>query len=46
MIKTMVIAAVVMLVILLIYAAIRPDTFRVERTTNMKATPGLVLEHL
>jgi uncharacterized protein YndB with AHSA1/START domain len=39
MIKTIGIVVVVLLAILLIYAAIRPDTFRVERTASIKATP-------
>ena len=39
MIKTIVIVVVVLLAILLIYAAIKPDTFRVERTASMKAVP-------
>lgn len=39
MIESLVIAVVVLLVLLLIYTATRPDTFRVERTANIKAPP-------
>ena len=39
MIKTIVIVVVVLLAVLLGYAAIKPDTFRLERTTSIKAAP-------
>lgn len=39
MIKTILIVVVVLLVTLLIYAAIKPDTFRLERTAAIKAAP-------
>lgn len=39
MIKAAVIVVVVLLGILLIYAAIKPDSFRVERTIAIKAAP-------
>jgi len=41
-IKAIVIVVVVLLAILLIYAAIKPDSFRVERTTTIKAAPEKV----
>jgi len=39
MIESIVIAVVVLLAALLIYAATRPDTFRVERSISIKALP-------
>jgi len=39
MFKIIAIAIVILLAALLIYAATRPDTFRVQRTTSMKAQP-------
>ena len=39
MIKAIVIVVVVLLAVLLGYAAIKPDTFRVERTASIKAAP-------
>jgi uncharacterized protein YndB with AHSA1/START domain len=39
MLKTIVIVIVVLIVAVLIYAATRPDTFRVQRTTSIKAPP-------
>lgn len=39
MIKTIFIVVGVLLAILLIYAAIKPNTFHVERTTSIKAAP-------
>jgi len=40
MIKTIALIAVAALGALLIFAATRPDTFRVERTASIKAPPG------
>jgi uncharacterized protein YndB with AHSA1/START domain len=40
--KKIAIAIVVLIAALLVYAATRPDTFRVERTTTMKAPPEKV----
>lgn len=42
MFKKIAIAIVVLIAALLVYAATRPDTFRVERTTTMKAPPEKV----
>ncbi len=39
MLKIIVIALVALLAIILIYAATRPDTIHVERSTNIKAAP-------
>jgi len=39
MFKTVAIAVVVLLAALLVFAATRPDTFRVQRATNIKAPP-------
>ncbi|MGH9195493.1 MAG: SRPBCC family protein [Acidimicrobiia bacterium] len=39
MLKTITIIVVVLIAALLIYAATRPDTFRVQRATNIKAPP-------
>lgn len=39
MLKTILIAVVAAVALLLIYAATRPDTFRVERSARMKASP-------
>jgi uncharacterized protein YndB with AHSA1/START domain len=39
MIKTIAIVVVVLLASLLIYAAMRPDSFRIERATSIKAPP-------
>jgi uncharacterized protein YndB with AHSA1/START domain len=39
MIKTIAIALVLLIAALLIYAATKPDSFRIERTTTIKATP-------
>ena len=38
MLKTITIIVVVLIAALLVYAATRPDTFRVQRATNIKAT--------
>ncbi|CAN7563290.1 SRPBCC family protein [Variovorax sp. LjRoot84] len=43
MLKTIVIAIVVLLAALLGWAATKPDTFRVERSTTIKAPPGKIL---
>ena len=42
MIKTLITVVVVLLAGLLIYAATRPDTFRVERSTVIKTLPGQI----
>ncbi|RQO38425.1 polyketide cyclase [Herminiimonas sp. KBW02] len=42
MLKIIAIAILVVVVAILIYAATRPDTFRVERTTTIKAPPEKV----
>ena len=42
MLKTILIAAVAALALLLIYAATRPDSFRVERSTRINAQPDKV----
>lgn len=42
MLKKIAIAIVVVIAAILIYAATRPDTFRVERTASMKAPPEKV----
>lgn len=39
MIKTIALSIVVLLAALLIYAATKPDSFRIERTTAIKAPP-------
>jgi len=39
MLKTITIIVVVLIAALLVYAATRPDTFRVQRATNIKAPP-------
>jgi len=39
MLRTITIIVVVLIAALLVYAATRPDTFRVQRATNIKATP-------
>jgi hypothetical protein len=39
MVKTIVIIVVVLPAVLLIYAATRPDTFRVQRATSIMAPP-------
>ena len=39
MIKTIVIVLALVVAALLIYAATKPDSFRIERTTTIKATP-------
>lgn len=39
MLKTIAIVLVVLVVALLLYAATRPDSFRVERSTTIKAPP-------
>jgi uncharacterized protein YndB with AHSA1/START domain len=42
MIKKIAIVIVVLIAALLVYAATRPDTFRVERTASMKAPPDRI----
>lgn len=39
MLKIILISVVVIIVAILIYASTKPDTFRVERSTNIKAAP-------
>jgi len=46
MIKTIAIAIVVALAALLIFAATRPDTFRVQRATSIKAPPDKIFSHI
>jgi len=46
MIKIIAIAVVVLVAALLVYAATRPDTFRVERTATIKATPERIFPYL
>ena len=43
MLNTIVIILVTLIVLVLIYAATRPDTFRIERSTSIKATPEKIL---
>jgi hypothetical protein len=43
MLKTIALAVLAALALLLIYAATRPDTFRVERSTTVKAPPEKLL---
>ncbi|MGQ0591552.1 MAG: hypothetical protein ACT4QB_02580 [Gammaproteobacteria bacterium] len=40
MFKTIAIVAVVLIVALLIYAATKPDTFRVQRSASIKGAVG------
>lgn len=37
--KTLLVVVLIAVVAVLIYAATKPDTFRVERSVNMKAPP-------
>ena len=46
MIKKIPIAVVILVAALLVYAATKPDTFRVERTATIKATPGKIFPFL
>ena len=46
MIKKIAIAVVVLVAALLVFAATRPDTFRVERTATIKATPEKIFPFL
>lgn len=46
MIKMIGFAVVVLIAALLVYAATKPDTFRVERTAMIKATPGKIFPFL
>jgi uncharacterized protein YndB with AHSA1/START domain len=46
MIKIIAIAAVVLVAALLVYAATKPDTFRVERTGTIKAPPEKIFPFL
>jgi uncharacterized protein YndB with AHSA1/START domain len=46
MIKTIAVIVVVLIAALLIYAATRPDTFRVERTATIKAPPEKIFPYL
>ena len=39
MFKTIVIIIVLLIAVILIYAATRPDTFRIERSTSINAPP-------
>lgn len=40
MFKTIAIVVVILIAALLIYAATKPDTFRVQRSASIKAPPG------
>jgi carbon monoxide dehydrogenase subunit G len=42
MIKTIAIVVVLLIAAVLIFAATRPDTFRVQRSTSIKAPPGKI----
>ena len=42
MLKTILLTALAALALLLIYAATRPDTFRVERSERIKASPAKI----
>ncbi|MFZ1109253.1 MAG: SRPBCC family protein [Rhodomicrobium sp.] len=42
MLRTIAIAAAVLIAGVLVYAATKPDTFRVERTTSIEAAPGKI----
>jgi uncharacterized protein YndB with AHSA1/START domain len=46
MLKTIGIAIVVLIAAVLVYAATRPDTFRIERTALIKATPEKIFPFL
>lgn len=46
MLKMIGIAIVVLVAALLVYAATKPDTFRVERTATIKATPEKIFPYL
>jgi uncharacterized protein YndB with AHSA1/START domain len=49
MLKTLVIIAVLVVVVvagILIYAATKPDSFRVQRTASIKATPEKIFPHI
>jgi hypothetical protein len=46
MLKFVVIAVVVVLAALLIFAATRPDTFQVARSTSVKAPPEKIFAHI
>ncbi|MFZ2449743.1 MAG: SRPBCC family protein [Methylovulum miyakonense] len=42
MVKTLIIVLAVLLVAMLVYAATKPDTFRVQRSVNIKAAPEMI----
>jgi hypothetical protein len=46
MIKTIAIVVVLLLAAVLIFAAFRPDTFRVQRATSIKAPPEKIFPHI
>jgi len=46
MIKTIIIVLAVLVVALLIYAATRPDAFRVQRSINIKAPPDMIFPRI
>ena len=46
MLKTIIIAIVILIAALLVYAATKPDTFRVERTASIKAPPEKIFPYL
>ena len=39
MLKTIAIAIVILVAVILVYAATRPDTFSIQRTASIKALP-------
>jgi uncharacterized protein YndB with AHSA1/START domain len=46
MLKKIALAVVILIATILIYAATRPDTFRVERSANIQAPPEEVYAHI
>jgi uncharacterized protein YndB with AHSA1/START domain len=46
MLKTIAIAALALLAALLLFAATRPDSFRVQRTTSIKAPPEKIFAYI
>ena len=46
MIKTIAIAIVLLIAGMLIFAATRPDTFRVQRSTSIKAPPAKIFSYI
>jgi uncharacterized protein YndB with AHSA1/START domain len=46
MIKTILIVVVVLIVALLVFAATKPDTFRVQRSASINAPPETIFSHI